>query len=147
MIRQAEANKAKMLEVPGTHDNQYSRENVVRNLNQDRTDLLHSVIVDDQYALVSTHIDEATRAKIIDGQYVDFSKLIPQDKVRCEEEKRMEFVNKNGQTYLMPVSERDTVSILSFHKWEQAFSKTTYSIQPYHLLGFCKFFVGQCLCI
>ena len=61
LIQQAEANKARMLKVPGRSNKNYSED----------VDLLHSVMVDGQYTLVSVHVDEATRTKIIEGYYVD----------------------------------------------------------------------------
>ena len=56
MIRQVEENKARILEVPGKQAIN----------SQDDGDLLHSVLVDDQYALVGAHLDDATKNKIIE---------------------------------------------------------------------------------
>ena len=108
MVKQAEQSKVKMLKVPGK--TKFKDEG-----------LLHSVLVDDQYKLLSTHIDEQTRRKICQGEYVDFSKLIPKDKVYVDDDKRMEIVNKNGMSYFVPVSEREGTTISGFYRWEQAF--------------------------
>ena len=52
----------------------------------------HSVIVDDDYLLVPSHVDPATLNKIISGEYVDFSKLLHRDKILQEEDQRLEVV-------------------------------------------------------
>ena len=76
--------------------------------------------MDQDYTVVGAHVDEATQDRIIEGQYVDFSKLLPKDKILTEEEgNKMEIIIKNGKTFWMPVAE--TVAINMFNKWEQAF--------------------------
>ena len=74
--------------------------------------------MDQDYLVVSSHVDEATQEKIVKGQYIDFSKLIPRDKVLSNEEK-LELVIKNGKTYWSPVG--DAITINTFARWEQAF--------------------------
>ena len=74
--------------------------------------------IDEDYLVVGGHVDELTQSKIIKGEYVDFGKLLPRDKILTEEDGRMELV-KNGKTYWVPVTE--TVTINNFSKWEQAF--------------------------
>ena len=59
--------------------------------------------------------------KIISGQYVDFSKLIPKDKILVEEDGHMQLVIKNGQSFWVPVSESESININNFSKWEQVF--------------------------
>ena len=75
--------------------------------------------VDQDYLVIGGHIDESTQLKIIIGKYIDFSKLIPRDKILVEEENRLELVVKNGRTFWSQVNE--TVSINCFSRWEQAF--------------------------
>ena len=65
------------------------------------------------------HLDESIVAKISRGDYVDFGKLLPRDRVSVEDDGRMEMFMKNGRTYWAPVS--FAVSINSFARWEQAF--------------------------
>ena len=55
--------------------------------------------IDDDYILVAAHVDLATEKKIIAGEFVDFAKLIPNDKLHTEDH-RMELVSKGGMTYL-----------------------------------------------
>ena len=110
MIRQAEAAKATMYEVSG-ENNLFSG-----------NELFHSVLVDEDYSIIGNHLDESTKQKIIEGAYVDFVKLIPRERINVtEDQKRMEIVVRNGQTFFQPVAERENVSINSINKWEQAF--------------------------
>ena len=53
------------------------------------------------------------------GEYIDFSKLFPGDRILTEEDGRMELIVKNRRTYWAPVNE--AVSINGFTRWEQAF--------------------------
>ena len=69
--------------------------------------------------MVTDHVDSLTRDKIRGGEFVDFSRLVPRDKMLVEEDQRMEMVNRNGLTYWVPI--RDSSNINSFAKWEQAF--------------------------
>ena len=77
MIRQAEQVKARILEVPGKQDfNQFNQfqENFLAKLTGE---LMHSVIVDEEFSMVAAHIGEALKKKIEEGEYVDFVKLLP----------------------------------------------------------------------
>ena len=80
---------------------------------------LHSAMADESYLLVASHLDSGTLAKIIQGDYVDFVKLIPRDRVLQEDESRLEMIIKGGKTFWVPVSE--TTAMSNFSKWEQAF--------------------------
>ena len=62
------------------------------------------MMVDEQYSVVALHVDEATYNKIVTGQYVDFAKLIPKDKIDDEDEV-LQLVRRNGQTFYAPVKE------------------------------------------
>ena len=39
-------------------------------------------------------MDEITRARIVEGQYIDFVKLLPRDRVIDDDDKRMQMVNE-----------------------------------------------------
>ena len=81
-------------------------------------DHFHSIVkIDQEYQLVGNHIDQNTRDRIIKGEYVDFGKLLPKDRILAEDE-RLELVMKQGQAYWSPVS--DSVTINSYNRWEQA---------------------------
>ena len=75
--------------------------------------------MDENYVVVGAHLDEGMIDKIVKGDYVDFSKLLPRDRVMAEEDGRMEMIIKNGKTFWAPVS--SGVQISNFSKWEQAF--------------------------
>ena len=64
LIRDAERAKAKMLNVKGNVSD------------KDKT-LLHSVLVDEGYLLVASHVDEQMKDKILEFQYIDFARLLP----------------------------------------------------------------------
>ena len=75
--------------------------------------------IDEDYLVVGAHIDEQMKNRIIKGEYVDFGKLLPRDRILAEEDGRLELVIRNGKTFWVPVSE--SVSINGFSRWEQAF--------------------------
>ena len=50
---------------------------------------------------------------------MDFSKLIPKDRVMAEEDKCLEMILKGGRAFYVPVN--DGTQVNSFYKWEQAF--------------------------
>ena len=49
-------------------------------------------MVDEDYLLVAAHVDSITLGKIVTGDYVDFAKLIPHDKVLQEDDQCLEVV-------------------------------------------------------
>ena len=110
LIQEAEAHKAKRVyDLPGKSPLEISKQ-------------IHSVMVDDDYLLVASHVDPSTLNKIILGEYVDFAKLLPRDKILQEEDQRLEVVVRGGHTYWVPAQDRDGVqSIQGFARWEQAF--------------------------
>ena len=71
--------------------------------------------------VVGAHIDQTTQQKIVDGEYIDFSKLIPRDKIVTEEDVRMELMLKDGKAFWTPVGHREGTYIGHFQRWEQAF--------------------------
>ena len=58
--------------------------------------------IDQDYQLVGSHIDDLTRNKIIKGDYVDFSKLLPKDRILAEEGEHLELVVRQGKNLLVP---------------------------------------------
>ena len=85
-----------------------------------RGEIVHSVFVDENYSMMGGHVDIATRNKIINGEYVDFSCLLPKDRLNDMDETRMELVNRNGHSYWVPAEKEGNI-ISSFYHWEQAF--------------------------
>ena len=71
-------------------------------LNSCATPNKFSAVLDEDYLMVDNQVDEITRKKIINGEYVDFSKLMPRDKIFLEEDNHMEMVNKGRGVLLDP---------------------------------------------
>ena len=119
LIHEAEAAKAKIYNKPGRilDNSNVSHKNCGDSNPMSAFQFIAQM--DQDYMVVGAHVDELTRAKIIKGEYVDFSKLLPKDRILVEEDGRMELVIRNGKTYWTPVSEG--ISINNFNRWEQAF--------------------------
>ena len=113
MIQEAEKKKIKPSTTPGrSGTNQFQFDM--------RNSYVHSAMVNETYMMVASHLDELTIKKIEQGDFVDFLRLIPKDKVVSEsEETEMKMIMKEGKTFYVPV--RDGQSITGFGKWEQAF--------------------------
>ena len=63
--------------------------------------------MDNSYNMVGSNLDLLTKEKIRKGEYIDFSKLLPRDKLSsAAEEGCMDLVHKGGQTYFIPAAER-----------------------------------------
>ena len=105
-IRRAEAKKAQIFPTTGESQSQVEP-------------FISVVKIDQDYQLVGSHIDQTTRDKIARGEYVDFSHLLPKDRILAEEDERLELIVKQGRAYWSPVA--DTVAISSYNRWEQAF--------------------------
>ena len=119
MIREAEGNPTRVKLPPGK---QRYHEFLGCARDQPLTErVLPANLVDEEYMVIGGHVDAGLQEKIINFEYVDFSKLIPRDRVAKIEDQRMELVMRGGATYFAPVSDRDATSIGSFTKWEQAF--------------------------
>ena len=76
-IREAESAKARILGTQGKTEQTFD-------LNKK---FVHSAMVDEDYLLVASHVDSVTYNKIVQGEYVDFAKLIPKDKILQEDDK------------------------------------------------------------
>ena len=116
MLREAEAAKGRIYDVPG----------------KDAPNLL-TTIIDDDYIVIGSHIDDSLRQRIGNGEYVDFAKLLPRDRITGEEDNQMEMINQGGMSFWVPVSDCDNQSINSFSRWELAFrifSKIFTSFHP-----------------
>ena len=123
LLRDAEAGKARIydIDLPGNYD-KYS-EQFERDFGQVRmrdSGREVSAVVDENYHLVGSHIDDTIRDKIVSNQYVDFAKLLPKTRSMYDEDQRMFLYNKSGQQYWGPAQDRNQ-TIDSYFKWEQAF--------------------------
>ena len=106
LIKDAETAKARILDVPGM------------NLS---SEFMKSALMDETFLLVASHLDQTTHEKIINGEYVDFARLIPRDRVLSEDDNRMQLVMRGNQSFWVPISQSEATAINSFGKWEQAF--------------------------
>ena len=113
LIHEAESKKARKVATPG-NDIMFEG---------DINKQFHLVLVDEDYLLVAAHVDSSTFNKIVSGEYVDFAKLLPRDKIVQEEDNHLEMVFRGGggQMYWVPAKDRDAQAIQNFNKWEQAF--------------------------
>ena len=110
IIKDSEHSRAQLMEVPGN-------ETCINNQNH-----VNVMTIDKDYQMIDAHIDETMWKKILSFEYIDFGKLVVKNKpYREEEHQRLEIVNKNGYSFLSPVSDRETHQINSYVKWEQAF--------------------------
>ena len=104
IILEAERSRARVMDVKG------------KNFDTDVT------LIDQDYQMIDAHLDFSVKRKIQNLEYIDLSRLVSKYKaVWDDDNQRLEFVNKNGFTYLSPVTERDCIQINSYAKWEQAF--------------------------
>ena len=103
VIRDAEKANTSMVQVPGKAPKE--------NVRQFEKSLAYSHLVDDDYMMVASHLDDLMIIKIESGEYVDFGKLLPHDKVQSEEDHRMEMINRGGFMYWVPLSDREKTNI------------------------------------
>ena len=109
VIREAEAAKARMIEVTGRKNFYNPNHGVSAKVNLEN-EFVHSAMVDENFLLVAAHVDETLRKKIEDDEYVDFAKLLPRDQVKEHNDNRFEWVIEEGHTYLAPAQDRNRVN-------------------------------------
>ena len=83
LIKEAELAKEKLARIPGkgvVEDNMGKIDSVHDG------HLLHSVIVDEEYMAIASHIDEGLRRRIILGEYIDLARLLLRDRIQGEED-------------------------------------------------------------
>ena len=115
MVREAEQSMARLYDVKGKIDtpieeqinwqiHQVHLEMAVREgLNETRRGV-PSVLVDEDYLLVASHLDQTVCQKIEGHQYVDFAKLLKRDKSEDENSQKMTLINKGGYSYWVPMN-------------------------------------------
>ena len=118
MIWQVETSKARILATPGNYSANYSPFNRYNG----GTAMQHSSLVDENYLVIGGNVDAGLCEKIIKGEYIDFAKLLPQQRsTYASDETKLELINKGGQTFFVPVNRDQGNGITSFNKWEQVF--------------------------
>ena len=75
------------------------------------------------FCQISCHLDNATLEKIARGGFMDVDKLLPKNKrLRAsDEDGSLQIVQKEGRTFLIPASDRESIKINNFAVWEQGF--------------------------
>lgn len=82
----------------------------------------HNLECDNNLYGLSVHLDLHTIVLIEAGQFVDLSKLLPQERVVLEDEpEKVRIVSEDGKPAFAPYVDRDAVLINSFKRWELAF--------------------------
>ena len=76
---------------------------------------------DGEFSDADCHVDTKTEMSIAKGGFVEVDKLIPKQRISKPDEGRMEFVHREGVTFLVPKSDKDTQKITNVRKWEQGF--------------------------
>ena len=77
-------------------------------------------VSDDDFFHLTCHIEPSLIHKIEKGEFVELEKLLPKDQLgRMADEGRLEWVQCDGSTYLVPAQKDNKIG--SFRRWEQAF--------------------------
>ena len=76
---------------------------------------------DDDFFHLTCHIDPGLRVKIEKGEYVDLEKLLPKHKGKHNEETRLEWIHKDGGTFLVRAGSDRENKINGIQRWDQAF--------------------------
>ena len=128
LLQQAERGKARILEVPGKIDDNQVADQFLAKVT---SELMHSVVVDEEFSMVASHVSDGTKRKIVNGEYVDFVKLLPREDFNVETTEedisRYGMINKGGQAFWANENEigiarrGNGLAITSIHKWEEAF--------------------------
>ena len=88
------------------------------------TSIKHRPIdVDENYLMIGNYVEDHIRERIENGEYVDFARLLPRDRMEIQEDTKMEIVSRNGRTYFVPAQDLGEGSggITNFSRWEQTF--------------------------
>ena len=139
LIKEAEAALARILEAPGKPwnfdsgrcENRCNENRVEQGLEGGENNAfpwsfnanyVHSSMADEDYMVLGGHVDELTRRRIYNCEYIDFSKLLARDRVASEDDHRLEMVQRDGHVYWVPATDKDGSNAISgFSRWEQAF--------------------------
>ena len=79
---------------PGNMDNVDGLQSIIPNIG--------SGVSDDDFFHLTCHIEPSLIHKIENGEFVELEKLLPKDKFHYNEENRLEWVQRQGGTFLVP---------------------------------------------
>ena len=77
-----------------------------------------SGVSDDDFFHLTCHIQPSLIYKIEKGEFIELEKLLPKDKFAKGEENRLEWVQRDGGTFLVPAQKENKIN--NFRRWEQA---------------------------
>ena len=123
VVQEVEARRARIFDLPGKQSKQSETHELINKYSlNDKGDFVHSAMVDESYMLVAAHLEENLQKKIVRGEYVDFSRLLPRDRMLDEEEETMQMIVKDRQTFWRTTKNwGDPLTVNNVHRWEQAF--------------------------
>ena len=116
LVKDAEESRARVYDVSGRQNTDVN----IDNMNSKPMSRDMSSVIDEDYMLVASHIDDTIRQKIINNEYVDFGKLLRKNKTNDEDHQKMVMVNKGGMSYWLPMNDKNSV-ISGYMKWDLAF--------------------------
>ena len=93
---------------------------LVQNLQPSSMQMLDigSGVSDDDFFHLTCHIEPSLIHKIEKGEFVELEKLLPREKFGKTDEGRMEWVHRDGNTFLVPAQKDNKIT--GFRRWEQA---------------------------
>ena len=125
ITQQAEGAKVRIFQAPGENFQAFANStNHVRYDLKLSNEMVHSVMVDENYLMIRTHLDENIKRKIIKGEYVEFERLLQRDQIQQEEDQHMQIVNRGNQMFWVPVR-KNSMQISNFGRWKLAFKVFT----------------------
>ena len=78
-----------------------------------------SGVHDDDFFHLTCHIEPSLIHKIENGEFIELEKLLPKEKLGRADESHLEWVQRDGGTFLVPAQKDNKIG--SFMRWEQAF--------------------------
>ena len=93
IVCEVEASKARVLEMQGRPA---SILNVDNSEQFESTHFMQTAIMDEDYLIVAAHVDKVLERRIRNGEFIDFARLLPRDRVQMQQDNRVELVNHNG---------------------------------------------------
>ena len=74
------------------------------------------------FCQVSNHVDLPTTIKVAKGAFVEVSKIAPPKSFKIDEtDKSIQLTSKDGKSFWLPYSDKESNKIHNFKQWEQAF--------------------------
>lgn len=141
MIREAEANKVRMVKPAGESFNPSKKVNPP--ITKGVTDVIDTIEkhkdtdrCDEVERIMSSHVDESLKFRIQRGEFIELHKLVFKDKSTETESGKMKVTNMDGETYYIPPSGEDRLTLvlsLTLESGKNALGFTQrFMLQPTH---------------